>query len=425
MRSSVSFLTVGSEILDGRIVDTNVHYLRTFFVERGFETGTCATCTDRIDHIVESLQFLLRHSRAVIITGGLGPTSDDLTREGIAAFFNDELITDPLLVRDLHEKYRARGRTCHPSNLRQAMRPSRALSVPNEMGTAPGLFIEGVDGSLVAAVPGIPKELKPMVDTTILPLFIEKLSPRTMYSRSVTLLGLPESEIGGKVASLNLEKDIEISYRVKFPEVIVQLRNQVPVDEAFSRVTEVLEPSCQVCVDSYRELSEIVVQILMDNKLTLSVTESCTGGLVGDLITNVPGSSQVFLGGFVAYSNKFKEKIVGISHDTLKNEGAVSGKCVAELALQTRLKTQSSIGISISGIAGPAGGSPEKPVGTFWVGYSSGEATGSYRFFFPSERTLLKRFAAYKALDVMRRALLKLPDPFDTLENDFVVNEVL
>lgn len=416
----VSLLTVGSEILDGRVIDTNSQFLCQLLHEQGFEIRAKLSCDDEIEEIVAALSFLSARSQTIIITGGLGPTSDDLTREAISSFVGEELILDERILTDLKAWYQRRGRVFCEANIKQAMRPAGASIIPNPVGTAPGIWLEQSGSQRIIALPGVPRELKEMMVESVLPKLVEaggrELQP--YHTSLFRLIGLPESEIGARVSTLDIPESIKVSYRASIPEVHVKLSSRIALGDWPAQVRNALGEEFIFSTRQDLDLSEVVVDLLRDRQLTLATCESCTGGEIGRLITDIPGASEVYVGGFVCYANEFKEYIVGVPGAILGQHGAVSGECARELAERTRQVTQSSISISASGIAGPEGGTPKKPVGTFWLGLSKEGKSVSYRFFFPSSRGLIRKWAAFKALDLVRRELLNLPPPRDALSDD-------
>jgi nicotinamide-nucleotide amidase len=420
MTHTIAILTIGSEILDGRIVDTNSSFLGRTARSRGLAVTTRVTCDDDQDIIVRWIRELLCSVDILVMTGGLGPTPDDLTRDAIAAFAGKELTLVDEELEKLKEWYESKGRELTAINSRQAFFPKGALCIHNPVGTASGIWLEvEVAGrkKAIVALPGIPRELEPMWREDVLDrmgrfLGVEEAS----NERIIRTFGLPESEVAQRLLTVAGLHKLQIAYQVMYPEVIVVMRGSRGDDNLFSAAIEAIGAEYIVSQDYGTPLPKAVADLLRAQQKTVSVAESCTGGLIGQLITIHPGASSVFPGGIVAYSNKCKESLLGVDGNLFERDGAVSGAVVRSMARGVRARTHSSVAVSISGIAGPDGATPTKPVGTFFVGLSTGNATKSYRFFFSSDRDRIRIFAAYKALDVVRRELSGLPAPDDARE---------
>jgi len=420
MTHTIAILTIGSEILDGRIVDTNSSLLGRIARSRGLAVTTRATCDDNQDIIVRWIRELLSDVDILVITGGLGPTPDDLTRDAIAAFAGKELTLINDELDKLKEWYESKGRQLTAINSRQAWFPEGALCIHNPVGTASGIWLEvEVEGrkKAIVALPGIPRELEPMWREDVLDRMARFVGvEEASHERIIRTFGLPESEVAQRLLTVSGLDKVQIAYQVMYPEVIVVMRGSKSDDTLFSAAIEAIGAQYIVSQDYGIPLPKAVADLLREQQKTLSVAESCTGGLIGQLMTTHPGASSVFSGGIIAYSNDLKESLLGVNKDLFDKEGAVSGAVVRSMAEGVRARTHSSVAVSISGIAGPDGATPTKPVGTFFVGLSTGKATKSYRFFFSSDRDRIRIFAAYKALDIVRRELSGLPAPDDARE---------
>lgn len=412
----VAILTTGNEILDGRVLDTNTHFLLSTLHAHQIEVVQTASCTDSIELLQRSLRFLLDEGDVVIISGGLGPTTDDLTREAVAGFAQLPLFRDEEVIRKLETSARERKRILNPTNLRQADRPVGAELIPNPTGTAPGFALpfppsaDGMASKLIIALPGIPSELRQMTADSVLPLLRRRFGitkvPQQIYFK---VFGLAESEVGGRIEKLNLPAQIGVAYRVQFPEVhVVCTAETFPSDlrESFRQAIGVGNIFSEL---SDGTLEEVVRDRLRSSGSTLAIAESCTGGVLGGMCTNPPGASAVFVGGVISYANSLKESLLNVSADSLRAHGAVSHQTARAMANGVRHRLGSSHGVSITGVAGPDGGSSEKPVGKFFVGVSTSSETQSFEYFYPSTRQRVRVYAAYTALDVLRRLLLGIP----------------
>jgi nicotinamide-nucleotide amidase len=411
---SVSILATGSELLDGRVVDTNSNFVAKELSERGLKLKRVLVVDDDMSELVQGLRELSTVSDFIITSGGLGPTSDDLTRDMVAAYFGVGLAEHPDGIAHLEQFFAKRGRVLDSQNRKQALLPVGAQMVPNLQGTAPGFAMTKPGGPMVVSLSGVPREFKAMFLDTVLPM-IEKAAGNVepIQRKTMKTFGLPESTVGRLIEALKLPKEIVVSYRAAFPEVHVVLKAPQSFDLAphVVAVQAALQHDAIFSEDPVDTFITKLQKILIEKGLTIATAESCTGGMVSEHLTRTPGSSAVFLGGVVAYSNTVKEEIVGVSLQTLASTGAVSAETVRELAKNVREKFKTSYGVAISGVAGPDGGSDEKPVGTFFVGVSSVARSFELRCLYVSERQNVRSYASYVALDLVRRAILGLPVP--------------
>jgi nicotinamide-nucleotide amidase len=411
---SCAILTIGSEILDGRVLDTNSQELALGLEENGGKIVLKLSCDDSIEAIADALLFLESQAQFVVVTGGLGPTSDDVTRYGIARYLGDEIVRSDEILELLAHKYAERGRSFLEINKVQADFPSSSTIVPNPVGSAPGFFCEK-NKTFIYALPGVPKELRVMFHDSVIG-GLQKLGAHSPQQYTFRVFGLPESVVAAQVTPITEGLPVKVSYRAHFPEIIIRL-------EAVSELSLLSEDS--PLLEKVRgaigkhfifaegitppRLEDVVGRLFRSKKLTLATAESCTGGMLGKILTDAPGASDFYNGGCVTYSNKMKNVLLGVRDDSLASYGAVSGQVAREMA--EGAYSHSSVGISITGIAGPDGGTPGKPVGTFFVCISTAKGSTSYEFCFSSSRDRIRRFSVYKALDLLRRTLLELPLP--------------
>ena len=411
---SVSILATGSELLDGRVVDTNSNFVAKELAERGLKLKRVLVVDDDMSELVQGVGELSTVSDFIITSGGLGPTSDDLTRDMVAAFFGVGLAENPDALAHLESFFAKRGRVLDSQNRKQALLPVGASMVPNINGTAPGFAMTKDGGPTVVSLSGVPREFKPMFLDTVLPMIeasgggIEPIQRATMKT-----FGLPESTVGRLIEALKLPKQIVVSYRAAFPEVHLVLKAPKSFDLApyVASARDALQHDTIFSEDPAETFLTSLQKLLLSKGLTVATAESCTGGMVSELLTRTPGSSAVFQGGVVAYSNEIKERVVGVSRETLDTTGAVSAETVRELAKNVRERFKTSIGVSISGVAGPDGGTEAKPVGTFFVGISSEARSFEIKCLYVSERQNVRSYASYVALDLVRRAVLRLQVP--------------
>lgn len=407
----IGILVTGSEILDGRVAETNSHYLIQALTDAGFEVKHVLSSNDDLNSIIAGLEFLASRVSIAIISGGMGPTADDLTRESVAKFSGCRLLHNMEVQKQIEEFFKRRGRKFDPSNAKQALFPDGARVIPNPAGSAPGFHL--IYQSLeIFALPGIPSELKILTENYILPSLSDKRSKLAFKPLNTVLFrvfGLSEAVVGSRVAQCGLPNEIQVAYQARFPEILVALKSrnygldlQLYAEQARNAVGSEFVFSTGIDQD----LPDILKQLLIESKGTLAVAESCTGGLLGKLLTGVSGSSQYFLGGVISYSDELKQSLLGIEPKLLSDFGAVSAETAAAMASGVQSLCGASHALSITGIAGPLGGSDEKPVGTFYVGVSSQQSKFVLKCFFPSDRERIRIFAAWTAMDALRRLLV-------------------
>lgn len=407
----LAVLITGAEVLDGRVLDTNSQYIAQQLSLYDLQPSVMLKVGDDIDDICRALEFL--DAEMIIVSGGLGPTTDDLTRDAIARFAGVELVRHEESAQRLEEYARSRKRTLSVNNMRQAFVPAGSEVLANTRGTAPGFLVRRNDvrgEQLIFALPGVPAELRAMLATYVLPQVTARLGATALFRHSFRIFGLPEAEVGLRIERIGLPPQILVSYRAAMPEIHVVLKSAITLDEAhIEAVRRAIGLDNIVSEDIERGLEQVVHELALRQKVTVAVAESCTGGLLGSFLSSQPGSSAYLQGGVISYSNEVKQKLLRVERASLEAHGAVSEQVAIEMATGARICTGAQIGLSITGVAGPDGGSEAKPVGTFYIGIATPQGTQAFRFFFPSFRARVRTFAAYSALDVLRRALLGLP----------------
>lgn len=417
MSFSVSILATGSELLDGRVLDTNSNFVARELAELGLKLRRVLLVDDDREELVAGLRSLGSVSQLIITSGGLGPTTDDLTREIVSSFFGVGLTEAPEARRHLEEFYSKRGRALDPSNLSQALLPVGSTMIHNELGSAPGFVISKDGGPIVCALSGVPREFKKMFFDTVLPIIKQRAGSLTPLQRvSFKTFGLPESIVGKIVSGCALPPEVVVSYRAAFPEVHVVLKASAAFDlsESAAKVEAALGREQIFTRDQSESFVEALQRALIERHVTVATAESCTGGLIAEMLTRTPGSSEVLVGGVVSYNNSIKERVLHVPAETLRTRGAVSDETVRVMAREVRAMMGTTYGIAVSGIAGPGGGTDEKPVGTFFVGVCGPTGSVERRCLYVSERHNIRAYAAYVALDILRRQLLgvELPEGY-------------
>ena len=416
----VEIITIGDELLLGFTVDTNAAYLSRTLASRGIEVARRTTVGDEAAEIASAVRAALDRTGAAITTGGLGPTSDDLTKPAIAQLFGREMVMDESIARELENRWRARfPNSGYPeSNRAQAEIPRGSRVLTNRHGSAPGIWLENEDGHWVAMLPGVPREMRGMLEDEVLPLLAGRDrggETNPIVSGTLRTTGIAESAIADLLGPqfLGSVPGVGVLPLAYLPGVAgVDLRvtvKGVPRPRAEEVVREALTRLRQrIGAYAYGEgevdLAEVVLDECRDRGLTLAVAESCTGGMLGERITSVPGSSDVFRGGVIAYHNDVKRDALGVTQEDLQAFGAVSEKVALQMAADVRRKLGADIGISITGIAGPAGGSVEKPVGLIWIGID-GPRQSSRRIHAGGDRGEIRQRATQAALDMIRRTV--------------------
>lgn len=404
----IETLAIGDELLDGRVTDTNTSRLAQALREVGLQIAQRSTVVDDINVIIRTAQEIVaRGTQLCVVSGGLGPTGDDLTREALAQWAGVPLERDAQWVARLEQRFAERGYELTENQKKQADYPRGAQVIPNPTGTAPGFAIE-VQGCRFVCVPGVPREYDHMVEQAVLkPLRGQGTNYRRFELRT---FGLIEGEVDRRVGPL-LEKfpGVSVGYRAAFPEIHVTVRGQAgsTLDQAVAFAREALGRNR--FTEREQGMAQVVLEHLRERGWTVATAESCTGGLVGDRLTDVPGSSDVFLGGVIAYSNAIKRAQLGVPEQVLQEQGAVSEATVKAMALGVRSALHAHVGIAVSGVAGPGGGTPDKPVGTVWIAaalpHGDTVAVHTRLLNLPFDRRRNKVVAAHSALDLVRRLL--------------------
>ncbi len=413
MTLSVSILATGSEILDGRVLDTNSNFVARELADMGLKLKRVLTVDDDLQELIHGLRELAASSDIVITSGGLGPTSDDLTRDAVAAFSGVGLSEHPAALKHVEEFFARRSRPLDATNRRQAVLPQGASMIHNERGSAPGFSAAAPGGAVVCSLSGVPSEFQQMFRDGVVPLIEQRRGGTPPVARAAfKTLAVPESALGKLIEGLALPPDVLVSYRAAFPEVHIVLKSARKDLGAFAgQVRAAIGPDNIFTERADESFVGRLQGLLCERKLSIATAESCTGGMVAELLTRTPGSSAVFRGSVVAYHNDIKERELGVPAGVLSAFGAVSAETVRAMAAGVRERMQSDIAVAISGVAGPDGGSDEKPVGTFFVGVASGSGSFEHRCLYAQERQRVRTFASFVALDLVRRHVLGLATP--------------
>jgi nicotinamide-nucleotide amidase len=413
---NAEIIAVGSELLTPHRQDTNSLYLTEKLNELGVEVLFKCIVGDEREGLVAAAKLAMRRSDVTIFMGGLGPTEDDLTREAVAEALGLKLNRDPDMVAKLEERFAKRGMKMSANNLKQADILSSAVVLPNPLGTAPGQWISGkYDGQerILLLLPGPPHELKALFEAECIPRLRAKIPPQHIARRVLKIAMMPESQVDARIAPIyKAYTDVETTILAGAGEIQLHFRcRKESQADAEARVEELagrIEDELGDAIFSRKgeSIEQIVSYLLQMRGMTLATAESCTGGLLAERITSLSGSSRYFLGGAVVYSNELKTQFANVPKSLIDKHGAVSREVAAAMAEGIRKRCLSSYGVGITGVAGPTGGTEQKPVGLVYIALAGDEGTQVVKRNFPGDRKRIRTFAAQQALEMVRRALL-------------------
>lgn len=410
---SAEIIAIGSELLSHSKTDTNSLWLTERLNELGIEVMRKTIVGDDPARLEEAVRDALKRADVTLTTGGLGPTEDDVTRQVVARSVGRELIHRPEIEELLRERFRSFGREMPDINKKQAFIVEGAEALANVSGTAPGMWIDS-DGRVLIVLPGPPREMKPMFEQSVLPKLESKAGGVVLRKRVLKVSGMGESAIDEAIAPIySAFKDIVTGILFNRSEVEIHLTAKASrAEDADGRNEELTQLICEklgIAVFSTQgeEMEAVVGRMLTERGETLSVAESCTGGLIGTRLTEVAGSSNYFIQGVVAYANESKVRMLGVPAGLIEKHGAVSAEVAEAMAEGMRQVAGTTHAVSVTGIAGPGGGSEEKPVGTVFIGYCDGLQTRSIKLQLPGDRYLVRWRASQAALDLLRRQILK------------------
>ena len=410
----VELVSVGTELLLGNIVNTNARYLSEKCAMLGLSVYYQTTVGDNEERLAEVIKTALNRSDIVILNGGLGPTEDDLTKETCAKVMGLPLVTDQHTEERLKEYYKGRKKEDLPeSNWKQAVIPEGAVVFDNGNGTAPGLVVEQ-NGKTVILVPGPPNELYPMMEKQICP-YLQKKNEEVILSQMVKICGFGESKVEEMILDLiDKQTNPTLATYAKQGEVHHRVTARAATEEEAKKLLKPMVKEIKkrfgeavYTTDEKETLTDVVVKLLKKHELTVTTAESCTGGLLAGTLVGVPGVSEVFREGFVTYSNKAKRKLLDVSKSTLKKYGAVSAQTAKEMAKGGVFATDADICVAITGLAGPDGATPEKPIGLVYIACYMNDKVHVEEFRFKGDRQKIRERSVVQALDVLRRSILE------------------
>jgi len=381
-----SILSIGDEILIGQIVNTNAVWISQKLNEVGVKVNYIYSVGDDKTDIIEAIQTLMSKTDIVLITGGLGPTNDDITKNVLCEMFGAKLILSDMVLENIHELLSKSGFKMNANNHDQAMVPDNAKVLNNKMGTAPGMLFEK-NGKYLISMPGVPFEMKHLMETQVLPFIIDTFTTKPIIHKTLMVVGLPESMLAEKIADWEnaLPEFVHLAYlpspgfiRLRLSIYEAEPEHNLLIQELTTSLKKYIPDNIFAEEDVKPEV--LIGQLLKAQGKTLSTAESCTGGTIAAMITSVPGSSAYFKGSVVSYDNEVKQNVLKVNHNDLLQFGAVSQQVVEQMAAGALDLLKTDYAIAVSGIAGPDGGTPEKPVGTIWIAVASKDKTVSKIF---------------------------------------------
>jgi nicotinamide-nucleotide amidase len=412
-KTEASIITIGDELLIGQTIDTNSAWMAQELNKIGIWVQRRVAVGDRWEDIWQALDQEAAHSRIILITGGLGPTADDITKPLLCQYFGGKMVTDPQAEANVRHIFDMLKRPMIDRNLRQADVPDVCTVIQNKRGTAPGMWFEKNERIFVS-MPGVPHEMKGMMTHDVIPKLQERFDVSPVLHRTLLTAGIGESFLAERISEFEatLPKNIKLAYLPGYGMVKLRLTAmgdrpgleaelEAEFDMLKQQVTDVM------VVDADKTLPQVVAELLLARGQTLATAESCTGGYIAHLFTSIPGISECFQGGIISYSNAMKESQLGVRSETLKAHGAVSRETVLEMARGARIAAGSDFAIATSGIMGPGGGTAEKPVGTVWVGLAGKDRDAASQFQFRFDRMRNIELTAVHGLNALRKFILE------------------
>lgn len=409
-------ITIGDEILIGQVINSNAAWIGEKLSNIQVDVNSTSVVGDDVKQILQEFQRVFDANDLIIVTGGLGPTHDDVTRKCVVDFFKTELILDENVLSDIKKFFEIRGRVLTKTNEEQALVPKIATAIRNPRGTAPGYWIEK-ENKIFVVMPGVPFEMKGMMEAFVLPRLEDKIENKKIIVRKNLLTtGIPESMLYDKLGNIDeLMEGNKLAFLPNQFGVRMRLTVSGETEEIAKNKLDEIEQKIRLLVGHYiygkedELLEEVIAKIMIDRGLKLAVAESCTGGLISSRITNVPGSSQFFERGVITYSNASKVELLHVQEDAIQKYGAVSLEVCRQMAEGIKAISGIDIGISITGILGPTGATPTKPIGLVYIGLCDDKLCTAKEFHFGDNRLMNKDRASQAALEMLRRHLLGIP----------------
>jgi len=407
-------ISIGSEILKGQITDTNANFIAKKLVELGIDLEHISAVSDNPESLLSTLKLAFQRSDVIITTGGLGPTEDDITYQTIAQALNLKLIKYPGAEENLKRILKKINTTLSPSNLKQTYLPEGAKIIINQYGTAPAMILEK-DNKIICSFPGVPHEMKRLVEENLIPYLKEKFPPSTIKkSKTLKITGLGESSVNELIRDyMNKQTNFSFGIYANPEDIQVQITTQAPTEKEVEKMLQSSVNQLTKILGNYiygsdkETIEEVVGNLLKSKKLKVSVAESCTGGILGEMITRIPGSSKYFQGGVISYNSRVKEELLKVPPEVITKYGEVSRQTAKLMAEGVRRCCHSDIGISITGIAGPGGATDKKKVGLVYMALADGKKTLTQKHQLFGDRQLIRLRSARRVLNMLRMYLME------------------
>jgi len=407
-------ISIGSEILKGQITDTNANFIAKKLVELSIDLQHISVVSDNLKSLLSTLKLAFQRSDLIITTGGLGPTEDDITYQTIARALNLKLIKYPEAEENLKKILHKIKIKVSPSNLKQVYLPEGAKIIINQYGTAPAMILEK-DNKIICSFPGVPHEMKNLIEENLIPYLKEKFPPSIIKkSKILKVTGLGESSVNELIRDyINKQTNFSFGIYANPEDIQVQVTTQAPTEKETDKLLQFSVNQLTKILGNYiygiddETLEEVVGKLLKTKKLKVAVAESCTGGMLGEMITRIPGSSEYFQGGVISYSAKVKEDLLKVPPEVIKKYGEVSEEVARLMAEGVRINCHSDIGISITGIAGPGGATEKKKVGLVYMALADGKKTVAQKHQLFGDRQLIRLRASRRALNMLRMYLME------------------
>jgi nicotinamide-nucleotide amidase len=411
---NVEIISIGDELLIGQTINTNASWIGSELALRGVKVSHCAVIEDKKEAITNALVSALNRADAVILTGGLGPTKDDITKYTLAEYFKTELVINEDVLSHVRSFFERRGREMLDVNIQQAALPKSAKVLRNDVGTASGMLFE-IDGKTVISLPGVPYEMQHILTTSGFDFLVAKYKVSNLFHRTIHFQGIGESYLAEAISDIEIrleEHGIKLAY-LPSPGLVRLRFTSTPLNEQITLINSVIIEIQEllpqhVFGEGEITLNKVIGEILLEQKATLGTVESCTGGQIAKEIAEIAGSSEYFNGSIISYSNDLKINLVGVNAESIKKNGAVSEQVVTEMAMNGRKLLNVDYCIATSGIAGPSGGSEEKPVGTIWICVAGPDTIHAKKFNFGDDRARNIKITGLTGLNMLRQMLLKI-----------------
>lgn len=407
-------ISIGDELLIGQTVNTNASWIGQELSKIGVDVYQTSVISDQKDHIAAALNDARERVELVLITGGLGPTRDDITKTSLAEYFGKKLVESPEVLNTIKKRLKARKLEMNELNRQQALVPEGVKIFLNKWGTAPAMWFEK-EGKVFVSMPGVPDEMKGLMKEFVIPEVVRKFNPPVIIHRTTLTMGAIEAHLAELLTEFEdaLPTKIKLAYLPNAPVIKLRLSARGENRQELEKLLDIQESKLQQIIPDFifgknsESLEQIVGDLLRKHNKTISTAESCTGGSISRLLTSVPGSSDYYMGSIIAYSYESKIKTLGINAQVLEKQGAVSKDIVLQMALGAQKEMETDFAISVSGIAGPGGGLANKPVGTVWIAIASPQEAHACKYSLGKDRTRIIHMASLISLNLLRKSILK------------------